>query len=77
MDGLQRRYDDSDGAHLKTFEIEFQKEEAKENERSPSVKLLCVGLLRRGIVYELQRVLQVCDGFFCCMSATYDGEVLL
>ena len=23
------------------------------------------GLLRRGMVYELERVLRVCDGFFC------------
>ena len=31
-------YDDSDGAHLTPFGIEFQtEEEAKENERSPSV----------------------------------------
>ena len=38
--------DDSDGAHLTSFEIEFQaEEEAKENERSPSVALLCAGLL--------------------------------
>ena len=39
--------DDSDGAHLTSFGIEFQtEEEAKENERSPSVALLCAGLLR-------------------------------
>ena len=55
---------DSDGAHLTSFGIEFQtKEEAKENERSPSVAFLCAGLLRRGIVYELERMLRVCDGF--------------
>ena len=60
------------------FGIEFQtEEEAKENELSPSVALLCAGILRRGIVYELERVLQVCDGFFCSMSVTYDGAVLL
>ena len=70
--------DDSDGAHLTSFGIEFQtEEEAKENERSPSVALLCPGLLRRGMVHELERVLRVCDSFFCCMSATYDGAVLL
>ena len=71
--------DDSDGAHLTSFEIEFQTEqnEAKENERSLSVALLCAGLLRRGMVHELERVLQVCDGFICSMSATYDGAVLL
>ena len=60
--------DDSDGAHLTSFGIEFQtEEEAKENERSPSVALLCAGLLRRGMVYELERVLQVCNGFLCSM----------
>ena len=51
--------DDSDGAHLTSFGIEFQtEEEAKENERSPSAALLCAGLLRRCMVYELERVLQ-------------------
>ena len=29
------------------------------------------------MVYELERVLRVCDGFFCSMPATYDGAVLL
>ena len=47
--------DDSDGAHLKSFGIEFQtEEEAKENEPSPSVTLPCAGQLRRGMVYELE-----------------------
>ena len=70
--------DDSDGAHLKSFGIEFQTEEkAKENERSPSDALLCAGLLRRGMVHELERVLRVCKGFLCSMSVTYDGAVLL
>ena len=70
--------DDSDGAHLTSFGIEFHtEEEAKENERSPSVALLCAGLLRRGMVHELERVMRVCDGFLCSMSATYDGAVLL
>ena len=71
-------YDDSDGAHLTSFGIEFQtEEEAKENERSPSAALLCAGLLRRGMVYELERVLRVSDGFSCSMSATHDGAVPL
>ena len=70
--------DDSDGAHLTSYAIEFQTgEEAKENERSPCVALLCAGLLRRGMVYELERVLRVCNGFLCSMSVTYDGAVLL
>ena len=61
-------------AHLTSFGIEFQtEEEAKENERSPSVALMCADLLRRGMVYELSRVLRVCDGFLCIMSATYDA----
>ena len=55
--------DDSDGAHLTSFGIEFQtEEEAKENERSPRVALLCAGQLRRGMAYELERVMRVCDG---------------
>ena len=70
--------DDSYGAHLTSYEIEFQtEEEAKENERSPSVALLCAGLLRRGMVYELERVLRVCNGFLCSMPVTHDGAVLL
>ena len=49
--------------------MEFQtEEEAKENERSPSVVLLCAGLLRRRMVYELERV---SNGFLCSMSVTY------
>ena len=69
--------DDSDGAHLTSFGIKFQTEEAKENKRSPSIALLCGGLLRRGMVHHLERVLRGCDGFFCSMSATNDGAVLL
>ena len=39
--------DDSDGADITSFEIEFKtEEEAKENERSPSVALLCADILR-------------------------------
>ena len=51
--------------HLTSFGIEFQ----TEDERSPSVVLLCAGLLRSGMVYELERVLRVCNGFLCSMSA--------
>ena len=37
--------DDNDGAHQTSFGIEFQiEEEAKENERSPSVALLRAGV---------------------------------
>ena len=69
--------DDSDGAHLTSSGKEFQKEEeAIENERPPSVSLLSAGALRRGMVYELERVIQVWGGFLCSMSATYDGAVL-
>ena len=28
------------------------------------------------MVYELERVLQVCDGLFCSMSVAYDGAVI-
>ena len=28
-------------------------------------------------VCELERVMRVCDGFFCRISVTYDGAVLL
>ena len=64
--------------NLTLFGIEFQtEEEAKENERSPSVALLCAGLLRKGMVYELEQVLRMYEGFLCSMSATYDGAVLL
>ena len=69
---------DGDGAYLASFGIELEtEEEAKENERSPSVALLCAGLLRRDMEYELERVLRVCNGFICSMSVTYDGAVLL
>ena len=58
--------------------MQFQtEEEAKENERSPSVALLCAGQLRREMAYELERVLRVCDVILCSMSLTYDGAVLL
>ena len=70
--------DGSDGAHLTSFGIEFlREEEAKENDRSPSVALLYAGLLGRGMVYELERVLRKRDDFLCRMLATYDGAVLL
>ena len=70
--------DDSVGVLLTSFGIEFQtEEEAKESERSQSAALLCAGLLSRGMVYEMERELWVCDGFLCSMSATYDGAELL
>ena len=60
------------------YVFKFQtEEEAKENKRSPSVALLCAGLLKSGMVYELERVLLVCDGFLCSKSVTYHGAVLL
>ena len=69
---------DSHGEHLISLGIDFlTDEEAKESERSPRVALLCACLFRRGMVYELERVLGVCDGFLCSMSASYDGAVLL
>ena len=69
--------DDSDGAHLKSFGIEFQTEEdAKENERPPCVALLRASLVRRGMVKEMELVLRVCNGLSCSMSVTYDGALL-
>ena len=63
---------------MTSFGTEFQaEEETKGNEGSPSDAILCAGLLRRGMVHELERVLRVCDGFFCSMSAAYYGAVLL
>ena len=60
-----------------SFGIEFQtEEEARENKQSPSVALLCVGQLRRGMINELEQVLQECDFFLCIISVTYDGAVL-
>ena len=58
---------DSDGVHLTSFGIEFQTEE---NNRSPSVALLCAGLLRRGMVCEQERVFLECGGFFCSIPVT-------
>ena len=69
--------DDRNGAHLTSFGIEFQAEEAKEYEPSLSVSLLRAGLLRSVMVCELVRVLLVCDGFFCSASVKYDDAVLL
>ena len=52
--------EDSDKAHMDSLGIEFNtEEEAMENERSPSVALLCAGLLRRGMVCEFERVMRV------------------
>ena len=49
---------------MTSFGIEFETgEDAKENDRSPSVALLCAGQLRKDMVHELERVLRVCDGF--------------
>ena len=47
--------DDSHGTYLTSFGIELQtEEEAKENKLSPSVALLCAGLLRMILVCELE-----------------------
>ena len=70
--------DDSDGAHLTSFGIEFQtEEEASENERLQSATLVCAGLLRRGMVYVPERVLRECGSFFYSISVIYDGAILL
>ena len=58
--------------------MEFQtEEEANKDAQSTSVALLSAGLLRRGMVCELERVMRECDGFLCGSSVTYDGAVLL
>ena len=53
-------YDDSDGARLASFGIEFQTEEAKEKKQLLSVALLCAGPFRRDMVCELERVFLEC-----------------
>ena len=62
--------------------MEFQaEEETKENQQSPNVALLCAGLLRRGMVHELERVLRCVMAFsaacqrhmmmlYCCGSGS-------
>ena len=63
---------------MTSFGIEFQtEEEANENKRSPSVALLCAGQLRRGMVYELERVMAIyaaCQRHmmvqYCCGSGS-------
>ena len=62
---------------MTSFGIEILTEDTKENVRSPSIALLRADLLRIGMVRGLERGLRVCDGFFCRVSVTYDGAVLL
>ena len=49
-------------------------EEAKQNERSKSATLLCAGLLRRGMVCELERVLRVLHRLFEGNLSIADGD---
>ena len=58
-------------AHLTSFRLEFQKEEAKENERSLSGALLCSGLFRRGMVYEQERVMAFSAPYLSHMIVQY------
>ena len=71
---FKRDLDDvSDGAHQTSFGIEFQTEEARKNERSPRVALLCAGLLRSmswSGVADVRRL-------FLQHDRTYDATVLL
>ena len=69
--------DDSDVAHLTSFGIEFQTEEEAKYERSPSVALPQTGLLRKGMVYELERWFRVYEGFLRSISVTCDGALQL
>ena len=62
---------------MTSFGIEFKVEESEENERSPNVAFMCVGLLCRGMACELERVFQVCECVFSSIAETYDGAVLL
>ena len=63
---------------MTSFEMEFQtEEEANDYEQSPSAALLCVEILRRGMIYELERVLRECYGLFSSMLVTCDGSVML
>ena len=60
----KRNLNDNDVANMTSSGIKVQtEEEVIENERSPSVTLLCAGVLRGGMVCELERVLRQCDGF--------------
>ena len=71
-------YDGSDWSHLTSSGIEFQtEEESNENERSPSAALPCAGLLRRGMVYELERVLRGVRWLFMLHVSDNDGAELL
>ena len=57
--------DDSDGAHLTSFGIEFQTEEKAKKTSDHKALPYCVQVYyRRGMVCELKRVLRVCDGFY-------------
>ena len=70
--------DDSDGAYMISFGIEFQTEEkARKRAITKYCFTVCAGLLGRGMVCELEHLLLECDVFFCSMSAAYDGAVLL
>ena len=65
LNELIRELDDgSEGAHLSSYRIELQAEEARESEQSPSVVLLCTSQLRRGMVCELERAMRECDDVF-------------
>ena len=70
---------DSDQRESSVFVDRLNETSMSSNEMSnhQSVTMLCAGLLRRGMMCELERMLRVCDGFFCSMSTTYDGAVLL
>ena len=62
---------------MTSFGIMLQATESKQNERSLCVIFLCAGLLTRGMIYELKRVLQEYNGRFCNISVIYDVAILL
>ena len=53
----------------------YRQKKQKKNKLSPNVALLCAGVLGRGVVYDLERVLQVCDGFFSSFFAFFLQDV--
>ena len=48
-----------------------------DNDRSPSVALLCPNLFISVMVYELEHALQKCFDFYYSISLAYDDIVLL
>ena len=54
--------DESAGCHLISIGIEFKTGEAEKTSHH-QVDILCISLLRRDMVFELEQVLQEYDGY--------------